>query len=349
MTAFKNLSRRDLLKLSANVSLLTFAGASAWISPLAHAADRRIVLGHFGSANPQMYGKAIASFEKAFGDGVATEYTSVSSGAQVLSAIAGASMDICNIGSSPMVVGFGQGVKSSMVYVQKYITDSECLVVRKDQEVASLKDLKGKKIGLPFNTSVHFAMVAALHDAGLSTGDVKLLNLGADAIAAAWHRKDIDAAYIWVPILNTLVDDGGDILLRTGDLAESGTLVFDGIVVRDSFKESNPDLVLAYLQEYERICSIYRNQPEKVGEVLGPYLNLTPEVARAYTDTFHSLPPQELIKDDWMGRPGASDTGVLRTLQTQAEFLYEQKQLAAIPESFGPFVDSSFLARMVDG
>ena len=44
-------------------------------------------------------------------------------------------MDICNVGSSPMVVGFAQGIKMSMVYVEKYITDSECLAVRKDASI----------------------------------------------------------------------------------------------------------------------------------------------------------------------------------------------------------------------
>jgi taurine transport system substrate-binding protein len=48
-----------------------------------------------------------------------------------------------------------------------------------------------------------------------------------------------------------------------------------------------------------------------------------------------------------MGMPGAKDTGVLRTLQAQAEFLKAADQLPSIPPSFAPFVDSTFLARML--
>lgn len=343
----KTLSRRDALSIMLNMGVVTFAGAGMLQARHAHAAQALVMLGHFGSANPQMYGKATASFEKAFGPDTKTEYASVSAGSQVLAAIAGNSMDLCNVGSSPMVVGFAQGVKMSMVYAQKYITDSECLVVRESEGITSLQDLKGKTVALPFNTSVHFALVSALTEAGMSVSDVKLLNIGADAITAAWQRKDIDAAYIWVPILNGLIEDGGTILLRTGDLAESGTLVFDGIVVRDAFKEKHPELVLAYLKEYARLCDIYRNTPEKVAEVLSPYLNLTPEMALAYTETFHSLTPEELATDEWMGLPGATDTGVLRTLHTQAEFLKSAKQLSVVPPTFAPYVDSSFLAEMV--
>lgn len=347
MTRHQSVSRRDILKLGANFGIATIIGSGLAGTSKAFAAQSKAVLGHFGSANPQMYGKATGSFGKVLGSNTKVDYYSISAGSQALSAIAGNSMDICNVGSSPMVVGFGQGVPMSMVYVQKYITDSECLVVRKDIGIEKIQDLKGKKIGLPFNTSVHFALVAALNDAGMKPSDVRLLNIGADSITAAWQRKDIDAAYIWVPVLDGLVADNGSILLKTGDLAEKGTLVFDGIVVRDSFKKQHPDLVLAYLKEYDRICEIYKNSPEEISKVLSPYLNLSPETTLAYTKTFHPLSPTEIISDKWMGMPGSNNTGVLKTLHSQAEFLHSAGQLSVVPDSFAPFVDSSFVAKMV--
>jgi taurine transport system substrate-binding protein len=271
----------------------------------------------------------------------------VGGGPQVLAAIAGNSMDVCNVGSSPMVVGFGQGIKMSMVYVEKYITDSECLAVRKDAGINTLKDLKGKKIGLPFNTSVHFAMLAGLKTVGLGASDVNLINIKADSIQATWQRKDIDGAYIWYPVLGELLADNGKLLLTTGDLAANGTLVFDGIVVRDEFKQKYPELVLAYLKEYDRLCTIYEKQPQEVVKVLSPYLAMTPEKTMDYIKTFHAISPKELATDKWMGLPGAKDTGVLRTLQAQAEFLKSADQMTTIPPSWAPFVDSTFLAKMV--
>jgi taurine transport system substrate-binding protein len=246
-----------------------------------------------------------------------------------------------------MVVGFAQGIKMSMVYVEKYITDSECLAVRKDAGINSLKDLKGKKIGMPFNTSVHFAMLAALKTVGLSASDVTLINVKADSIQATWQRKDIDGAYIWHPVLGDLLADNGKLLLKTGDLAASGTLVFDGIVVRNEFKEKRPDLVLAYLKEYDRLAMMYEQQPQEVVKVLAPYLAMTPEKAMDYIKTFHPVPVKEMASDKWMGVPGAKDTGVLRTLQSQAEFLKSAEQLSTIPPSWAPYVDSTFLAKMV--
>lgn len=339
-----SISRRDALKLLGNIGVMTVAGGIALPS---RAQQTTAVLGHFGSANPQTLGKALGSFAKAFGSNVKTDFVTVSGGPQVLAAIAGNSMDVCNVGSSPMVVGFAQGIKMSMVYVEKYITDSECLAVRKDAGINTMKDLKGKKIGLPFNTSVHFAMLAGMKNAGLTTADVQLVNVKADSVQATWQRKDIDGAYIWHPVLGDIVADNGKIILKTGDLAASGILVFDGIVVRDEFKKQHPELVLAYLKEYARLCEMYDKQPEEVVKVLSPYLAMTPEKTMDYIKTFHSLPPKELATDKWMGMPGATNTGVLRTLQEQGQFLKTAEQIPALPPSWAPYVDSTFLAKMV--
>jgi taurine transport system substrate-binding protein len=172
-----SISRRDALKLFGNIGVATFAGGGMFASRSAMAQQATAMLGHFGSANPQTFAKATGAFAKAFGANVKTDFVTVGGGPQVLAAIAGNSMDICNVGSSPMVVGFGQGIKMSMVYVEKYITDSECLAVRKDSGINTMKDLKGKKIGLPFNTSVHFAMLAGLKTVGLTASDVTLINI----------------------------------------------------------------------------------------------------------------------------------------------------------------------------
>lgn len=105
-----------------------------------------------------------------------------------------------------------------MVYIHKVITNSEALVVRSDRSIATLADLKGKKIGLPFNTSAHFAMLGVLRKAGLSTSDVQLINLKPDALMATWASGSLDGAYIWHPFLRQMADDHGKILISTADL-----------------------------------------------------------------------------------------------------------------------------------
>lgn len=91
MTILESFSRRDALRLMLNMGVLTF-GSTGLISPRQSQAqehDNAFVLGHFGSANPQVLGKAMGSYKNAFGSGIKTEFVTVSAGSQVLAAIAG--------------------------------------------------------------------------------------------------------------------------------------------------------------------------------------------------------------------------------------------------------------------
>ena len=335
------MSRRCFGQLLSGAAASGLAGRA-----LAQPAPPTAVLGNFGGSGPQNYAKATGAFQQAFGNRARAQFVDVSSGVQIITAMAANSLDMCNIGSSPMVVGFAQGLRISMVYVQKVITDSECLVVRKDSGIRGPKDLAGRTVGLPLNTSVHFAMLAMLKGAGVPASSVRIVNMRPDTVLAAWRRRDIDASYIWYPVIPDLLANDGEILFRTGDLAAQGTLVFDGIVVRNAFKERYPELVLAYLREYQRLAALYQSDPAKVIEAMAPFLSAQPASIEAYIKSFHPVPLAEVASDRWMGMPGARDTGVLRTLKDQGDFLLESGQVTAVPADYAPFVDSSFLPQM---
>lgn len=340
------LSRRDALRLGANLGLASFAVGMGGVLP-AQAQRARALLGHFPSANQQNFANATGSMAAAMGEGVDVEFVGVSAGPQILTAMAANGMDLCNIGSSPLIVGFAQGLEVSMVWMHKVVRDSEALVVKADQGIETLADLRGKRIGCPFNTSVHFAAMVALETAGLTAADVEFVNLRPDALLAAWTRGSIDAAYIWFPVLGALADDGGEVIFETGALQDHGVMVFDGLVCRDAFKRDHPDLVLAYLQELHRINGIYRDDPQQVVDVMAPFLQVSPELVMTIARTTHTISPAEMLTDEWMGAPGATDSGILRAIDRQADFLAATGQLPNRPDSFAPFVDSSFVARMV--
>ena len=344
MTSKASFNRREIALLGANLGIASFAAVA--LPGRAVAQEAKAMLGHFPSANQQNFSKATGSMQKALGEKTKIDFISVGAGPQILTAMAGESMDLCNIGSSAMIVGFAQGLPVSMVYMHKVVKDSECLVVRNDAGIKELKDLKGKKIDCPFNTSVHFAVLSALKIAGLGASDVTLINLRADAILAAWQRKDIDAAYIWHPVLATLEKDAGTIIFQSGDLIAKGSLIFDGIVCRDAFKKQHPDLVLAYLKEIDRINSIYKSKPEDVASVMAPFLQIAPETVMTIAKTTHTISPKEMLTEAWMGSPGSKSSGILKAIKDQADFLRATDQLKAVPEDFSKFVDSSFIAKM---
>lgn len=341
-----HLSRRDFSLTAANMIAGSLAGGSLFGAASAWAQSKEVNLGTFGSIDAQNYIRAKGLATKTFGPNVKTEFVTVRAGSEVIAAMAGGSLDICNLGSSPLVVGYANGAPVSLVYVYKNITDSEVLVVQNGSGIKTVAGLKGKKVGMPFNTSVHFAALAAMKTAGLSPADVQLINMPANTIASAWSRREIDASYIWVPVAPALVADQGTIIFKSGDLNASGILVFDALGVRDDFKKKSPELVLAFLKDFEQIATTFKQNPKEVVETMTKFLGVDEAAVMRSLNTFHPVPAKEQLTSAWLGKPGERDSAVVKTLVSQAEFLKDNGQINALPKDMNGLVDKTFVAQM---
>ena len=337
------LSRRDFTLAASHM----IAGSALFGVPSAFAqATREVKLGTFGSIDAQNYIRAKNLGPQVFGPTVKPDFMTVRAGSEVIAAMAGGSLDICNLGSSPLVVGYANGAPVSLVYVYKNIIDSEVLVVQNSSGIKSLAGLKGKKLGLPFNTSVHFAALAALKTAGMGLSDVTLVNMRADTIASAWTRREIDAAYIWIPVAPKLVEDQGTVIFKSGDLNKSGIVVFDALGVRNEFKQKNPDLVLAFLKEYDRIATTFKQNPKEVVDTMTKFLGVDEAAVMRSLNTFYPVPAKDQMTTAWLGKPNERDSAVVKTLVSQAEFLKETGQITAMPKDMNGLVDKTFVAQM---
>jgi len=341
-----HLSRRDFSLTAANMIAGSLAGGSLFGAANAWAQTKEVNLGTFGSIDVQNYIRAKGLATKTFGPNVKTEFMTVRAGSEVIAAMAGGSLDICNLGSSPLVVGYANGAPVSLVYVYKNITDSEVLVVQNTSGIKTVAGLKGKKVGMPFNTSVHFAALAAMKAAGLAPADVQLINMPANTIASAWSRREIDASYIWVPIAPALAADQGTVIFKSGDLNASGILVFDGLGVRDDFKKKSPELVLAFLKDFEQIATTFKQNPKEVVDTMTKFLGVDEAAVMRSLNTFHPVPAKEQLTSAWLGKPGERDSAVVKTLVSQAEFLKDNGQINVLPKDMNGLVDKTFVAQM---
>ena len=82
------------------------------------------------------------------------------------------------------------------------MTVSECayrIVARRDADIATLADLRGKKIATPANTSAHYYLVKALRQAGVALSDVTVVAMAVPDMASAIAKGDVDAVSGWEP------------------------------------------------------------------------------------------------------------------------------------------------------
>ena len=70
--------------------------------------------------------------------------------------------------------------------------------------ITSVKDLKGKKVGVPAGTSGEMVLNLALQQAGLSPKDVQKVPMDPSTVVSAFVSGQIDAAGIWYPLIDTI-------------------------------------------------------------------------------------------------------------------------------------------------
>lgn len=225
---------------------MTRKGYSLWLAALAiislQANAIEVTVAYQTSAEPAKVAQADGTFARA--SGATVKWLKFDSGASVVRALASGDVQIGNIGSSPLAVAASQNVPIEVFLLASQLGNSEALVVK--QDLPSPAALAGKRIAVPFTSTTHYSLLAALRHWGVDPASLQIINLQPPAIIAAWQRGDIDGAYVWAPALNELSKEG-KVLTDSAQVGRWGAPTLDVWVVRKEFAKAHPELVQAFV------------------------------------------------------------------------------------------------------
>jgi len=185
--------------------------------------------------------------ENAFGPNVKIEWKLFDSGGNVNQAMAAGSLDFGLVGSSPVSRGLSSGIAYQVPWIHDVLGTSESLAVKAG--ITSLADLKGKTVATPFASTAHYSLLAALDDAGVAASDVNIMDMEPNNILAAWKAGQIDAAYVWNPVLAQLLADNGTLLVSSADMAAKGKTTYDLATVTKDFATKYPAAVQTWVDQ----------------------------------------------------------------------------------------------------
>jgi sulfonate transport system substrate-binding protein len=148
-------------------------------------------------------------------------------------------------GSAALVARInGNPIKSIYVYSRPEWT---ALVTAKDSKIASVADLKGKRVAVTRGTDPHIFLVRALLGAGLTEKDITPVLLQHADGKTALIRGDVDAWAGLDPMMaQAEIEDGAKLFYRKPDANTWGILN-----VREEFLKDHPDIVRRVLATYE--------------------------------------------------------------------------------------------------
>ena len=308
---------------------------------------REVTIAHQDMVVPWRYAQAAGEIEKATGYKVT--FRKFGGGGDVIRAMASGQVQIGEAGSAPVASALSQGLPVELVWILDDIGAAEALVSRNGSGVAALGDLKGKKIGVPFTSTSHFHTLVALEKAGLQPSQVRVLNMRPPEIAAAWERGDIDAAFVWDPVLAKLKASGKQII-SSGQIAQdTGLATFDGIVANKTWAAANPEFMARFLSVIAKADADYA--ANKAQWVVGsPKVKAVAAVAGATEAEvpaamalYHFIPPAEQVTATWLG--GGAKGGAAKSLAATAAFLKAQGTITNVLPDYSVGINASHAAK----
>ncbi|MEU6232295.1 aliphatic sulfonate ABC transporter substrate-binding protein [Kitasatospora sp. NPDC047058] len=186
-----------------------------------------------------------------------------------IEALNAGSIDIGWIGPSPAINGYTKSEGKSLKIIGGSASGGVKLVVNPDK-VASLDDLKGKKIATPqLGNTQDVALLNYLAgkgykvDAQSGAGDVSVVRTDNKVTPDAYKQGSVDGAWVPEPTASKLVTLGAKVLLNEKDLWPDKKFVITNIIVSQKFLKEHPDVVEAVLRGSVNTNAFIKANPDK--------------------------------------------------------------------------------------
>lgn len=127
------------------------------------------------------------------------EWATFTSGPPLLEAVSAGGVHIGRVGNTPPIFAAAAKAKVAVVASSKGNVTSDAILVLPDSPIKTVKDLRGKTIGVAKGSSAHGQVLYNLRANGLSTKDVKLSFLQPADAYGAFNQGQIDAWAVWDP------------------------------------------------------------------------------------------------------------------------------------------------------
>jgi len=179
---------------------------------------------------------------------------------------------------------------------------------------------------------------------GVDTKAVNVMNMRPPEIAAAWERGDIDATFIWDPVLSK-IKSNGKAIATSGTIGKKGAPTFEGIVVNSKWAAANEGFMVAFVKALNRANEEYKASgkgwtidspqtkamakwtkadPKDVGPAMALY-------------TFPTLAEQ--MSATWLGG------GAAKAMAGTAVFLKEQGRVQEVKPDYNAFVTTTYVQK----
>jgi sulfonate transport system substrate-binding protein len=211
------------------------------------------------------HAQTVIAREKGFyaeelGDDVRIDFVKFQSGPSLITALTANQLDFGQVGDQPAIQAKANNVDLKIIGKFLFSDKVNGLIVREDSDIASIEDLKGRKVGVTVGSTGQQLLYIYLESVGLKPSDINQINLQPGDIVSSITFRNIDAAVTWEPYITLTVAQGATRQLADGTDYKTE---IDVIIGRNAFLERYPDIARGILKAQDKAGKWIAENPEE--------------------------------------------------------------------------------------
>lgn len=239
-----------------------------------------------------------------------------------------------------------QGQKAKSFMMQDWSRGGDGIVSL--ASIASIEDLKGRKVACTQFTPSHFLLLYLLSQSGLSPEDRArvekniVFTQDAPAAAAMFKARQVDAAVTWEPDLSAAVTARGDEAHVLVSTTAATHIIADTLVARQDLIDRAPDTIRDFLHGWFEGIEMIKNDPASSYAVVGKALKLDNETVSGMLSGLKLTPFADNAQ--FYGLSGGRSH--YETLFNTAFVIWRKKGLVTRPVEARDWADTRFLSAL---
>lgn len=203
-------------------------------------------------------------------------------------------------------------------------------------DIGSIRDLRGKRIGVNLHTSSEMFVTYMLESAGLTSRDVTLIEMNPQDVPANIPQV-VDAGFVVEPYTTLSLRQGHRLLYSS---ERYGSLLPNVVVLRSRVVESQPQQVRAFVKAWAEAAAYRLTYPQEATQMLENTLQRSAgELGISGTVTFYTLEDNRRL---FAENPGLDPTSIYYTAQRNLYFLVGLGDITQ-PLDLNVLLDPAFL------
>ncbi|KAA0695062.1 hypothetical protein DT594_09400 [Halopseudomonas laoshanensis] len=183
------------------------------------------------------------------------------------------------------------GEKLVMVLATDESVGSEALIGA--GSVDSVEQLKGGRIGVPFESAMVYALDEILSHFGMTLDDVVLVDMVPETASEVLAAGEVDAVMTWEPYATRTERTGGN---RLYDSSQMPGLIMAGMIFRDDFIQGRHDEILRMLRVWHRATQYLQSHQKEAYRIVAEVNGATTQEVADFAKHSHIMNLQDNVQ-----------------------------------------------------